>query len=90
MSYCPSDSPDSWWTAIDDDAAPGQATMIRDDDVGAYDGTMWDALSEHDHDHDRDAHAVYRYQAIADDYVYNVVPGWFPVRADGTSALAPR
>ena len=61
MSYCPSDSPDSWWMAIDGDAAPGWAMMNRDDDVGAYDGTMWDALSGHDHDHDRDAHAVYRY-----------------------------
>jgi len=47
--------------AIDGDAAPGWAMMNRDDDVGAYDGTMWDALSGYDHDHDRDAHAVYRY-----------------------------
>lgn len=81
---------DSWWMAIDGDAAPGWATMNRDDDVDAYDGTMWDVLCGHDHDHDRDAHVVYRYSAIADDYAYNVVPGWFPARVDGTSALAPR
>jgi len=60
VSYCPSDSPDSWWTAIDDDAAPGWVTTSRDDGVDAYDGMTWDAPSGHDHDRDRDVHAVDR------------------------------
>lgn len=61
VSYCPSDSPDSWWTAIDGDAAPGWATTSRGDGEGAYDGTMWDAPDGHDHARDHDVlHAVDR------------------------------
>lgn len=60
VSYCPSDPPDSWWTAIDGGAAPGWATTNHGDGEDAYDGTMWDAPGGRDHDRDRDAHAVFR------------------------------
>lgn len=59
VSYC--SSPDSWWMAIDDGAAPGWARTSHDDDEAAYDGMTWDAPSEHDHDHARDAHAADHY-----------------------------
>jgi len=59
VSFCPSDSPDSWWTAIDGGVAPGWA-MTSGDGEGACDGTTWDAPRERDHDHDRGVHAVDR------------------------------
>lgn len=84
------DSPDSWWTASDGDAAPGWATMNHDDDEGACDGTMWDAPSEHDRDLDRGARVADHYWVIDDDCACIDVLDWFHARAGETLTLVPR
>lgn len=88
--YCPSDSPDSWWTGIDDGDAPGWPTTSHDDDGGAYDGTTWDAPGGHDPDHDHDDRAADHCWVIDDGCACIDVPGWCHARAGETSALVRR
>lgn len=90
MSYCLSDSPDSWWTGIDDDDAPGWPMTSHDDGEGAYVETMWDAPDEHDLDHVRDDRVVYRCSVIGDGCACIDVPGWCHARAGEISTLVLR
>lgn len=90
VSYCPSDSPDSWWTGIDGDDAPGWPRMSHGDGEDASDGTTSDAPGGHDLDHDRDDHVAYRCWVIGDGCACTDVLGWCHVRAGETSVLARR
>ena len=62
----------------------------HDDDVDAYDGTMWDAPGEHDPDRDRDDRVVYRCWVIDDGCACTDVLGWCRARAGEISAPVRR
>lgn len=86
VSCCPSDSPDSWWTGIDDDDAPGWSTTSHDDGEGVYVATTSDAPDEHD----RDDRVACRCSAIGDGCACNDAPGWCHARAGEISTLVHR